>query len=38
MEDICEHCEIDNCEECPLWWNDNPCNDPTIMLDWIGDN
>lgn len=32
MEDICEKCQIDDCERCPLWWSDDPTESEQVML------
>lgn len=32
MIDICESCQISNCENCPLEWNEDPCNSEMVML------
>lgn len=31
--DYCDSCEIENCDECPLWWNDNILNESDILED-----
>ena len=33
MNDICERCEINDCDNCPLWWNDDPTLSEVLMLD-----
>ena len=33
MNYICERCEINDCDNCPLWWNDDPTLSEVLMLD-----
>lgn len=32
MSDYCKDCPIDDCEHCPLEWNDDPIDSEVIML------
>lgn len=32
MNDICDTCQIEDCEHCSLWWNDDPTDSEMLML------
>lgn len=32
MSDICESCQIDDCKNCPMVWNDDPTLSEQVML------